>query len=94
MPSPAVLGIPNQLVKMYGNAEATTAPKPIKKLCMANPIVRCSEGRLSPTKARNGSMEILMEASIIHNMPAAIHSAGELGMTNNASVVKMAPMVK
>ncbi len=58
---------------------------------MANPVVRCSEGRLSPTKARNGSMEMLIEASMIHSMPAATHSAGEFGMAIRASEARMAP---
>ena len=60
--------------------DAATAPVPMRKLCIAKPVVRCSEGRLSPTKARNGSMEMLMEASMIHSMPAATQRVGELGM--------------
>jgi hypothetical protein len=74
--------------------EATTAPAPMKKLCMAKPVVRCTEGRLSPTKARNGSIEMLMEASMIHSIPAATHSAGELGMATRASEARMAPVRK
>jgi hypothetical protein len=63
----------------------------MRKLCMANPVVRCAEGRLSPTKARNGSIEMLMEASMIHSMPAATHRTGEFGMTTRASEARMAP---
>jgi hypothetical protein len=71
--------------------DATTAPVPMKKLCMANPMVRCSEGRLSPTKARKGSMEMLMEASMIHSMPAATHRVGEFGMAIRAREARTAP---
>ena len=41
---------------------------------MAKPRVRCSGGSMSATKARNGSMLMLMEASRIQSSPAAIHS--------------------
>ena len=61
---------------------------------MANPLVRCSSGRLSPTKARNGSIETLMEASKIQSIPAATHNTGELGMTNKANEAKIAPTKK
>jgi hypothetical protein len=42
----------------------------MKKLCMANQWY-VAFGRLSQQKKRNGSIETLMEASIIHNIPAA-----------------------
>ena len=71
--------------------EATTAPVPMRKLCIAKPVVRCSEGRLSPTKARNGSIEMLMEASMIQSIPAATQSAGEFGIASSASDARMAP---
>ena len=74
--------------------EAATAPVPMRKLCIAKPVVRCSEGRLSPTNARNGSMEMLMEASMIQSMPAATHSAGELGITSSAAEARIAPVRK
>ena len=61
---------------------------------MAKPVVRCRWGSMSPTNARNGSMEILIEASMIHSMPAAIHRVGELGMKNRATVVHTAPTRK
>ena len=70
------------------------APTPIKKLCMANPVVRCLDGRLSPTNARKGSIEILIDASRIHNIPAANQSAGELGMTISDTDARMAPARK
>ena len=63
----------------------------MKKLCVANPVVRCAEPRLSPTKARNGSIEMLMEASMIQSMPAAIHRAVEFGIAISASEASMAP---
>ena len=74
IPSGAVFATPNQFVINQGRMDAITAPVPIKKLCIANPFVRCSEGNISPTKARNGSIEMFIEASIIHNIPAAIQS--------------------
>ena len=49
---------------------------------------------MSPTKALKGSMDTLMEASMIHNMPAATHNAGELGITINANEARMAPVRK
>ena len=61
---------------------------------MAKPIVRCSEGRLSPTKARKGSIATLKEASIIHNIPTAIQSMAELGIINKAIQAKIAPNIK
>ena len=80
---------------MYGSRLATTAPTPMKKLCIAI-AARCAArgGSWSPTKARNGSIEMLIDASSIHSMPAAIHSAGEFGITNSASVVSTAPTRK
>jgi len=66
----------------------------MKKLCIAKPAVLCSEGSISPTKALNGSIEIFIDASIIHNIPAAIHSLGELGIAIIASEAKIAPTKK
>jgi hypothetical protein len=60
----------------------------LKKLCMANPWYVVFPG-LSPTKARNGSIETLMEASIIHSIPA--NKTGELSIINNAAEAKIAP---
>jgi hypothetical protein len=60
---------------------------PNKKLCMANPMVRCFPEDYRQQK--HGSIETLMEASIIHNIPAANHRVGELGIINNAA--KIAP---
>ncbi len=71
---------PKRLVSRYGMADATTAPRPMKMLCMANPLVRWSSGSISATKARNGSMLMLMDASRIQSSPAAIHSTDEFGM--------------
>ena len=70
---------------------AATAPVPMRKLCIAKPVVRCSDGRLSPTKARNGSIEKLIEASLIQSILAATHSVGECGMNSSASYAGMAP---
>ena len=67
---------------------------PMKKVCIAKPLVRCFSGRLSPTKARNGSMDTLMLASMIQSMPAATQSTGEFGITNRASEASIAPTRK
>ena len=77
-----------------GRIDATTAPVPMKKLCIAKPVMRCEAGRLSPTKARNGSIEMLMDASMIQSMPAATQSAGEFGMPTSASDARIAPTKK
>ena len=84
----------NQLVIMYGNPEATTPPMPMKNVCIAKPDVRCRSGNMSPTNARNGSMETLMLASMIQSIPAAIQSTGEFGITNRASDARIAPTRK
>ena len=84
----------NQFVITHGNAEANTAPTPIKKVCMAKPLVRCFSGSMSPTKARKGSMETLMLASMIHNMPAANHRYGEFGMMIRQTEAMIAPTRK
>ena len=49
---------------------------------------------MSPTKARNGSIETLMAASIIHSTATAIHSAEEFGIRNSAIAASTAPMKK
>ena len=71
--------------------DAATAPVPMRKLCIAKPVVRCSQVRLSPTNARKGSIEMLIEASMSQSTPAATHSTGEFGIANNASEARMAP---
>ncbi len=77
-----------------GRYEAATLPTPIKKLCMVNPRARCSSGSMSATKARNGSMLILMEASRIQRRPAAIHNAELNGMRTRAHELRIAPVRK
>ena len=71
-----------------------TAPNPIKKVYAAKPAVRCESGSLSPTKARNGSMDILMDASNTHNNVAAIHNTPDCGIKNNAMAENTAPIKK
>ena len=85
---------PNTFPSSHGNAEATTAPTPIMKLCMAKPLLCCFSGNMSTTNARKGSMLTLMLASRIQSKPAAIHNAVELGMNTNAMLLKMAPTKK
>jgi hypothetical protein len=46
------------------------------------------------SKARNGSIEILMLASRTQRKPAAIHSVAEFGMKNNAMELRIAPTRK
>ena len=78
----------------HGMAEATTAPSPMNTLWMAKPRVRCPSGNRSATKARNGSMETLMEASSTQRAEAAIHSAELEGMSRSISELRMAPTRK
>ena len=52
----------------------------MKKLCMAKPVVLCSDGSMSPTNALKGSIEIFIDASMIQSIPAAIQSTGEFGI--------------
>ncbi len=67
---------------------------PIKKLCIVKPSVLCLSGSISPTKALNGSMEILIEASIIQSIPTAIIKEGELGIISKAIDAIIAPTIK
>ena len=67
---------------------------PIKKLCMVNPSVLWRSGSISPTKALKGSIEILIDASIIHSIPTAIQRDGELGIKIRAIDAIMAPSIK
>ena len=90
----ASLLTPNRVASSQGRTDATTAPVPIRKLCMANPVARCSEGRLSPTNARNGSMVMLIEASMIQSTPAATQSDGEFGIATSAREARIAPARK
>jgi hypothetical protein len=62
--------------------------------CMTKPVVRCDTGSLSATNARNGSIEMLIDASRIHSRPAAIHSVEEVGMKNSAVDARIAPTRK
>jgi hypothetical protein len=72
MPSTGTLDTP-MWEKMVGSSEAITAPQPMKKVCIAKPAVCCETSSLSPTKARNGSIDTLIAASIIHSTATAIH---------------------
>src|SRR5262245_30320170 len=80
---------PNQFVNIHGIADAITAPSPMKRLCIAKPRVRCSDGSRSATKARNGSIEMLIDASRIQSRPAAIQSALEFGIAISASELRI-----
>ena len=70
-------------------------------VCMEKPNVRCSDGSKSATKARKGSMVMLIEASIIISMPAPTNIDGaietniaELGINTKAMAVSIAPTRK
>ena len=45
-----------------------------------------------PTKALKGSIEIFIEASMIHKTTAAIQSTDELGIKNKAMEARIAPV--
>lgn len=49
---------------------------------------------MSPTNARKGSIDMFMDASMIHSIPAATHKAGEFGMINRAMEAMIAPIRK
>jgi hypothetical protein len=67
---------------------------PMKNDCMTKPAVRWSVSSLSATKARNGSIETLIEASRIQSSPAAIQRSPESGMKKRATLARMAPVRK
>jgi hypothetical protein len=77
-----------------GSALAMLAPTPMKNDCITKPAVRCWTLSLSATKARNGSIEMLMEASRIQSRLAAIHSEVEVGMKKSATEARIAPVRK
>src|SRR3954466_8234523 len=79
---------------IQGSAEAILPPSPIKKLCIAKPLVRWLSGNLSATNALKGSIAILPEVSSIHNKPAAIQSEPLFGIRNKQIVLNKAPTKK
>jgi hypothetical protein len=79
---------------MVGSREATTPPQPMKNVCIAKPAICCELDSLSPTKARNGSMDTLIDTSISHSTITAAHSTAELGIRNSAMAARMAPTKK
>ena len=58
---------------------------------MEKPSVRCELGNLSATRALNGSIAILKEASIIMSIPAPTHKAGIKAANNPALGIRMSP---
>ena len=49
---------------------------------------------MSPTNARNGSIDTLSDASSTHSMAAANSKAGASGIANNDSAASTAPARK
>ena len=90
----AVLPLTPSCPSTYGSALARLAPMPMKSDCITKPDVRCSGGSLSATNARNGSIEMLIDASSTHSRLAAIHSVVDIGMMKSASEARMAPVRK
>ena len=84
VPYGAVFGMFNQLANIQGTNEVTKTPTPLKKLCVAKPLVLCSSGNKSPTNLK-GCMVILIEASMIHRIPTAMQSVAELAISNKVS---------
>src|SRR6186713_2868860 len=92
---PGALGAtPNQFVSIHGIDDASTAPSPMNKLCIAKPRGRSPGGSKSATNARNGSIEMLIDASRIQSNPAAIQSVLEFGIAISASELRIAPTKK
>src|SRR3954463_15472575 len=77
-----------------GSSDAITEPQPMKKVCIAKPEVCWDASSLSPTKARNGSIDTLIDASMIHSAITAIQTAVEFGIRNMAMVASAAPAKK
>ena len=90
----AVLPDTPSLLRMSGSALARLAPMPMNSDCMTKPAVRCDVFSLSATKARNGSIEMLIEASSTQSRLAAIQSELDVGMTNRAIDARIAPVRK
>ena len=92
--SPAAAVTRNQFLIIPGRPEAMTAPRPMNRLCIEKPAERCSSDNLSATKARKGSMLMLIDASRIQSSPAAIQTALAFGMAMSASELRIAPVKK
>ena len=90
----AVLPMTPNLPSTNGSALAKLAPMPIISDCIRKPAVRCDDESLSATKARNGSIETLIEPSRIQSRLAAIQSELDVGMKNSAIEARIAPVRK
>ena len=90
----SVLPVTPIQLKRKGSALARLAPTPMKNDCITKPAVRWLGLSLSATKARKGSIEMLMEASRIQSRLAAIHSVLDVGMTKSAIEARTAPVRK
>ena len=94
VPLAAVFEKCSQLVMIHGRPLAIHPPRPINRLCMTNPLVRCSSGNLSATNALNGSIDTFPNVSSTHSNPAAIHKVLLCGMMIRAILLITAPVKK
>ncbi len=69
-------------------------PSPVNALCVRKPIECWLASSRSLTKARYGSIVMLLPASRIQSSPAAAHSAGLNGMSSSATLHSTAPTRK
>ena len=67
---------------------------PMNSDCITKPAVRCDASSLSATNARNGSIEMLIDASRIQSSAAAIQSVLDVGMKKSAIDARIAPVRK
>src|SRR5262249_34853824 len=91
---PALLDVTPRRLKSNGRPFARLAPTPMKNDCITKPAVRCDASSLSATNARNGSIEMLIDASRIQRRVAAIQSAVDVGMMKSAIEARIAPVRK
>jgi len=82
------------VLRMSGSALARLAPRPMNSDCITKPAVRCEVSSLSATKARNGSIDTLIDASSTQRRLAAIHNEVDVGMMNSAIDARIAPVRK
>jgi len=70
------------------------APSPIKIVCTLKPRVPCLFGSISPTRARNGSIEMLKETSIKAKKAIPIQRIAEIPRNSDAAMLSPAIMLE